>query len=166
METNKPETAAEQATQIAATSTYIKPIVIHLVSHGESHASIWAKLRFCTDWQPFAALDRHVYSVWTGKGIVFACAMAHASHKAFKIMEHGNNWMTIYIPGIHLSFVWGVGPSKTRPFIIKTRVIWVAGVFIHLEKHFPRFAVRFFFKHIFVFLQTSKFQTPAFRRLA
>ena len=34
---------------------------------------------------------------------------------------------SMYIPGTYLSSIFGLQPSKTRPFPIKTRVIWVPG---------------------------------------
>lgn len=112
---NKTETAAEQLTL----NFNIHQVHCCTSGHGESHASIWAKLSCCTDWQPFAALHRHVYSVWTGKGIVFALALAHTSHKIFKIMEHGNNWMTIdYIHTWSLNdlYFWWSNPPKQGLF--------------------------------------------------
>ena len=40
----------------------------------------------------------------------------------------------IYTPGTCLSSIFGFQPSKTRPFPIKTRVIWVPGIHIHSLK--------------------------------
>ena len=35
----------------------------------------------------------------------------------------------IYVPGTYLSSIFGLQPSKTRPLLIKTRVIWVLGIY-------------------------------------
>ena len=41
----------------------------------------------------------------------------------------------IYIPGTCLSSILVVEPSKTRSFPIKTRVIWVPGIYIYIYKY-------------------------------
>ena len=43
---------------------------------------------------------------------------------------HKHVYTILNVPGTHLSLVLGVGPSKTGSFIIKTRVIWVPGIYI------------------------------------
>ena len=43
-----------------------------------------------------------------------------------------------YIPGTCLSCILEVEPSKTRPFSSKTRVIWVPGHYILLNKFVPK----------------------------
>ena len=41
-------------------------------------------------------------------------------------------YIYIYIPGTCLSSILVVEPSKTRSFPIKTRVIWVPGIYIYI----------------------------------
>ena len=53
------------------------------------------------------------------------------THLEFRIID---KYVCIYIytPGTYLSFVFGVEPFKRRPFQIKTRVIWVPGIYIYI----------------------------------
>ena len=39
----------------------------------------------------------------------------------------------IYIPGTQLTSIFEGQPSKTRPFPIKTRAIWVPGIYIYIR---------------------------------
>ena len=45
------------------------------------------------------------------------------------------NWLLVsgrvILPGTYLSSIFGLQPSKTRPFLVKTRVIWVLGMYIY-----------------------------------
>ena len=47
-------------------------------------------------------------------------------------MEGLGVYIYIYIPETCLSFVLGVEPSKRRAFPIKTRVMWVPGIYIYI----------------------------------
>ena len=38
-----------------------------------------------------------------------------------------------YIPGTELTSIFEGQPSKTRPFSIKTRVIWVLGIYVQIH---------------------------------
>ena len=44
----------------------------------------------------------------------------------------------IYTPGTCLSSIFGLQPSKTRSFPIKTGVIWVPGIYIYMPKWWSR----------------------------
>ena len=41
-----------------------------------------------------------------------------------------NFWLLLYIPGTQETSVFEGQPPKTRPFPIKTRVIWVPGCYV------------------------------------
>ena len=41
-------------------------------------------------------------------------------------------WRNQYIPGICLSSILGLEPSKRRPLLFNTRVMWVPGIHIHI----------------------------------
>ena len=48
------------------------------------------------------------------------------------VVRNNDKYIYIYIPGTYLSSIFGLQPSKTRPFPIKTRVIWVPGIYIYI----------------------------------
>ena len=52
-------------------------------------------------------------------------------------LTYQNIYIYIYIPGTQMTSIFAGQPSKTRPFSIKTRVIWVLGIHIsyHLLTH-------------------------------
>ena len=49
-------------------------------------------------------------------------------HEVLVVTSH---FIYIYIPGTYLSSIFSLDHSKTRSFPIKTRVIWVPGIYIY-----------------------------------
>ena len=54
-------------------------------------------------------------------------------------LESPGIYIYIYIPGTQMTSIFEGQPPKTRPFPIKTRVIWVPGIYIYVDIVFFHF---------------------------
>ena len=70
-----------------------------------------------------------MYHVYVTMYVIYTVSKYHDAHKTSHSCLRYDN---IYIPRTQLSSIFEGQPSKTRPFSIKTRVIWVLGIYMSI----------------------------------